>query len=247
MDLVQSQGSQWVGRVLSQAIQIWLRSQVNQVKTLKVTLVGTNRSILSGYLPKVSISATQAIYQGIHLSQVEAAGSNIRLNLSQVLRGKSLQLMERFPVYCTVSVSPADLRDSLGSAVVVQGLTEVLSSLFRILQEESDTIPWPEIQQPFEQLELRATQVELGNGQLMLKTQVLSPSGSLIPLSLETHLTTASPNELLLTAMKIQAPPFSSGATIEQLCINLGPDVEIQQLWISPEGLQLQGQTWVNP
>ncbi|MGL5081461.1 MAG: LmeA family phospholipid-binding protein, partial [Microcoleaceae cyanobacterium] len=113
MDLDHSQGSQWVGRALSQAIQIWLRSQADQVKNLKVALAGSNRSILSGYLPKASISATQTIYQGIHLSQVEATGSNIRLNLSQVLRGKPLQLMERFPVDCALVLSPDDLRASL--------------------------------------------------------------------------------------------------------------------------------------
>ncbi|MGL5084103.1 MAG: LmeA family phospholipid-binding protein, partial [Microcoleaceae cyanobacterium] len=179
-------------------------------------------------------------------SQVEATGSNIRLNLSQVLRGKPLQLMERFPVDCALVLSPDDLRASLRSPIFAQGLTEVLLSLFQVLREEQDTTHWSG-RQPFEKFELQGTQVELGNSQLILKTQILSPSGKLMPLSLEAHLEAASPCELLLTALKVQAPPLISEATVKHLRIDLGPDVDIQQLCISPEGLLLQGQIWVNP
>ena len=82
-----------IGTVLSAALQLWLRSQVEGVESLKVHVGGGNRSLLKGSIPTVSVSARAVIYQGLHLSQVVLGSSGIRINLGQVLQGKPLQLL----------------------------------------------------------------------------------------------------------------------------------------------------------
>ncbi|PSB25836.1 DUF2993 domain-containing protein, partial [filamentous cyanobacterium Phorm 46] len=57
------QGSRIASAVLSPAVQLWLRSQVQQVDELKVKIEGSDRQILSGTIPKVTAAARGAVYK----------------------------------------------------------------------------------------------------------------------------------------------------------------------------------------
>ncbi|NJK40099.1 MAG: DUF2993 domain-containing protein [Oscillatoriales cyanobacterium SM2_3_0] len=269
MDFDQSQGNQWVSRILSQAIQFWLRSRVDQIQDLRVNLSGSNRAILSGSLPKASVFATKAAYQGIHLSQIEAIGSNIRLNLKQVLRGQPLQLVERFPIDCTLYLSPEDLSASSKAPILIQGLQDIWPALIQdwiqtlnpalnpALNLLSLTVTAnsrvPDQVHPLKTARLQLIDVKLTTSQIILDALLSFPeqSGlpipSLIPLSLVTHLEVVTPQLLQLTHLQIQAPLLIPETTLEQFQIDLGSDVKIQQLYFSPAGIFLQGQIWVNP
>jgi hypothetical protein len=42
-----------------------------------------------GYIPGVFLAVGKAIYQGLHLGKAQLRGENIRLNIGQVLQGKT--------------------------------------------------------------------------------------------------------------------------------------------------------------
>ena len=108
-----SQGSRIASAVLSPAVQLWLRSQVQQVDELKVKIEGSDRQIFSGAIPKVTAAARGAVYKGLHLTEVAIEGCGIRINLSQALKGKPLRLLESVPVAGVLRLSQADLNASL--------------------------------------------------------------------------------------------------------------------------------------
>jgi hypothetical protein len=69
-----------ITKVLTSAIKLWLRSQLNQVSHLEVQIEASDRQLLSGYIPGVSISASNAVYQGLRVTQIELEVEKIQLN-----------------------------------------------------------------------------------------------------------------------------------------------------------------------
>ena len=125
-------GSRLIGRILPAAVRFWLRSQVEQVDSLSLALEGRDRQLLSGYLPGVSVSAEQAIYQGIHIGQLQLSAQDIRINVGQVVRGKPLRLLKVFPVLGEVALTSDDLNASLSSELLAGGLRDFWQSLLQI-------------------------------------------------------------------------------------------------------------------
>lgn len=126
---IKAGGSRIIGRLLPAAIKVWLRSQVERVEQLSIDLAGRDRQIISGYLPSVSVSAEQVIYQGIHITQVQLSAKDIRMNIGQVVRGKPLRLLKAFPVQGLALLSSDDLNESLGSPMLAGGLDSFWRSL----------------------------------------------------------------------------------------------------------------------
>ena len=56
--------------LLSAAVRLWLRSQVEAAETLKIEFSGKNRQLLRGEIPSLDVEAAGVIYQGLHLGQV---------------------------------------------------------------------------------------------------------------------------------------------------------------------------------
>ena len=102
-----------ISKVLSPALRLWLRSQVESVAELNFSIQGKDRQILTGYIPSISLNSSRAVYQGLHLGEVELLGENIRINIGQVLKGKPLQLLEPIQVTGQVRLDQADLEASL--------------------------------------------------------------------------------------------------------------------------------------
>lgn len=125
-------GSRIIGKMLPPAVQLWMRSQVEQVGQVAINLDGSDRQILSGYLPEVTVSAKKAIYKGIAIKQVNLSASDIRINIGQVVRGKPLRLLKTFPVQGEAEISAADLDASLNSSLLIAGLTDFWRSLIKI-------------------------------------------------------------------------------------------------------------------
>ena len=128
---IRSGGSRIISRVLPPAVRLWLHSQVEQVENLDFRIEGSDRQILSGYIPKVFIAAQRTIYQGLYLSQARLNAAEIRINLGQVLRGKPLRLLESIPVMGEIVLEEADLNESLQSPLLVDGLNQFLAALFQ--------------------------------------------------------------------------------------------------------------------
>jgi predicted phage tail protein len=123
---LQSHASRIISRILSPAVRLWLRSQVEQVEDLQFQIEGGDRQILSGHIPRVAIAARQVVYQGLHLSQMDLAGTGIRINLGQVLKGKPLKLLEIVPVEGEMQLQEADLNASLRAPILSGAVSELL-------------------------------------------------------------------------------------------------------------------------
>lgn len=122
--------SRLIGKVLSPAIKLWLRSQVQQIDRLELEIAGSDRQILTGNIPRVSILASQAVYQGLHITQVQLEAQEIHINLGQVIKGKPLRLLDKVPVRGNLYLTQADLNASLASPLLTDALTDLLLKLF---------------------------------------------------------------------------------------------------------------------
>ncbi|MDJ0704187.1 MAG: DUF2993 domain-containing protein [Leptolyngbyaceae cyanobacterium MO_188.B28] len=128
---IRSGGSRIISRVLPPAVRLWLHSQVEQVENLDFRIEGSDRQILSGYIPKVFIAAYRTVYQGLYLTQAQLNAADIRFNLGQVLRGKPLRLLESIPVMGEILLEEADLNESLQSPLLVDGLNQFVATLLQ--------------------------------------------------------------------------------------------------------------------
>ena len=107
-----------ITKVLTSAIKLWLRSQLNQVSHLEVQIEASDRQLLSGYIPGVSISASNAVYQGLRVTQIELEVEKIQLNVAAILKGQPLQLSAIVPVVGKLIITAQDLNNSLFSSEI---------------------------------------------------------------------------------------------------------------------------------
>ena len=245
--------SRLVGTLLSPALRLWLRSQAEHVDTLTVHVEGSDRQILGGTIPGVSLSATGVIYQGLHLRQLEMRAAAIRINIGQVVRGKPLELMAPIPVKMTVVLAAETLNHSTSSPL----LTDALVDLWQMLVEQA-----PEL------LEGRAIahppQPSLQFGEDYLETQIRThPGENFQDRSMEPHLVFDTDRLAIRTQLDIvdghilqlrqpcrliadakQSVPMQS---LEGVQLDLGPDVDLHTLAIAPEELTCSGQLMVMP
>ena len=249
-------GSRIIGRILPAAVQLWLRSQVEQVENLSVVLEGRDRDIVSGYLPSVSVSAVRAIYKGIHIGELRLSAQDIRINIGQVVRGKPLRLMKVFPVMGEVALTAADLNASLGSALLEGGLRDFWRSLVQTPALEA------EIEARYGSLPLHSD-VRLHNAQICLSDQCLGLSfypqadgqTASRPVILATGLTVTEGNQLQLESPRwlkalADVADVTAGepiAALQSFQWNLGSDTQLSQLTLQPGQLLCSGQITVNP
>lgn len=127
--------TQLIRKVLSPAVRLWLRSQVDSVVALSFEVGGTDRQLLSGEIPKISILGEQVVYQGLCLSHIDIVGQGIKTNLRQVLRGKPFQLLEPIFVQATLRMIDRDMNQCLQAPLLANALSEVLDQWLEPLGE----------------------------------------------------------------------------------------------------------------
>jgi hypothetical protein len=252
MALIHTGGKPLIGSLLSTAIGLWLRSQVDKIDHLHLNIEGSNRSLLSGDIPGVSVAAENAIYRGLHLTQVQLQGSNIRFNLGQVLKGQPLHLLEPFFVTGNLHLNQFDLNQSLQAPMLVQALNELVLSLLISLtqsspgsfhhprQEENDS--WVKSVQ-----QIQDTQILIETDHLILNAQLLFDSGELLSFKLKTGLEIANFRELVLVQPQVQIYDINTELHLDHYIIDLGSDIKIQDLVLSPGLLEIQAMLKVNP
>jgi hypothetical protein len=229
---VTSKQSRLITKVLSPALRLWLRSQVSQVSQLEVNIFGGDRQILSGYIPKVAIFALNAVYQGLCITQIQLVAENIRINVGGILKGKSLQLLQPVPVFGELVLQESDLNASLPSALLSNALTDLLRLLLSQDCPNLEQINWDKITIESDQLILAAT---------------LTPELNPRRVEIRTYLKLASCHELLLEDIQIRAQDGSLLGNKNSFCQDLGPEVDIQELTLSPRLLVCRGRVNVIP
>jgi hypothetical protein len=230
-----------VGSVLSPACKMWLRSQVSHVDDLHVDIGGGSRQILGGTIPRVAVTATGAIYQGLALGSIDLIAENIRINLPQVLKGEALRLLEPIAVTAEVKFSETDLQTSLASPLLSQAITDLITQILAVDPQQSHwTIDWQQLQIAPQTLRLQ--------GKLALAEQI-APIEIVMGLAVrDGHLLILDPLKIICAIVGADGqlcPLPGSNLTYHQ--IDLGDDVNITQLQLLAGESICHGRIQVNP
>lgn len=233
------QGSRLISRVLPPAVRFWIHTQLDRVDELQFQLSGRDRQLLKGYVPKVSVSAARAIYQGVHLSQVQAEAMEIRINLGQVLRGKPLRLLQPFPVRGQLSMAEADLNASLRSPLLLQALQDLIQQLWT----SRGCSPGQDFAEA--DVEIKSAQIKLQAHRLWLTMELGEHT-----LDLMAGLSVREGRILVLNQPSFQlgaSSPLENEPQLDDFEIDLGAEVTIEALRLAPEQLELSGVIQVVP
>lgn len=252
MALIQTPRQPLIGTLLTTAIQFWLRSQVDKIDHLDFKIEGSNRSLLSGYIPRVSVSAENAVYQGLHLTQVQLQGSEIRFNLGQVLKGQPLHLLESFFVTGSLHLNESALNLSLPAPLLKDALNQFVLSLLRSMTEESvstgSDVPTPPDNSWVDSIQqIQDSQITLETARLILNAKLLFSTGELLSFRLKTGLGLASSHELLFVEPKLETQTLNTELHFNDYIMDLGTDIKIQDLILSPQCLEINAMLKVNP
>lgn len=221
-----------ITNVLTTALKLWLRSQVSQVSDLQVEIKASDRQLLSGCIPWVSIFANHAIYQDLHLTQIKLAAEDIQVNIGQILKGQPLQLTHVVPVNGELIVDETDLNSSLSSELLSTALNDLLDILLPEYRPKSKPIVWQKI--------------ILGHQQVKLDA-ILTSTSEPIPLEISLHLNLLSGRELQLSQIRVQQNQDTLKESSDPYNVDLGADVDIQELKLIPGKLVCRGRLNVNP
>lgn len=228
---INSNKRQLISKVLSPAVRLWLLKLVEQVSHLEVKISGSDRQILSGNIPHISILACQAVYQGLHLDQIQLAAEGIRTNLGQIIRGQPLRMLEPVITSADLLLQESGLNASLESSLLSGALTQLLQMLV------CESYPLDK---------------QLGWHKITIEPEHLTLSGSMgdnpnaIQLSLHCGLELYSSHEILLTHPQLDIFP-SVHLELNDFRVDLGPQVDLQELTLHPGYLVCRGRITVMP
>ncbi|WP_339459126.1 DUF2993 domain-containing protein [Nodularia spumigena] len=221
-----------ITNLLTTALKLWLKSQVSQVSQLEVEIKASDRQILSGRIPWVSIIASHAVYQGLNITRIQLVAENIQVNIGSILKGQQLKLLETVPVVGNLIVEEKDLNSSLSSNLLFSALNDVVLKILPEFSLKSQQISWQKI--------------ILANHQIILNA-ILSPTSEPTPLEMYVNLDLISGHELNLEKIQViqkEVPIFQDEQSYH---LDLGSDVDIQELSLTPGKLVCQGRINVNP
>ncbi|MEH2464565.1 LmeA family phospholipid-binding protein [Nostoc sp.] len=221
-----------ITQVLTTALKLWLRTQVTQISELEVEIKASDRQILSGRIPLVSIFATHAVYQGLLITQVQLMAENIRINIGSVVKGQPLRLLETVPVVGDLIVDEKDLNASLSSNLLSTALSDLLVKVSPTHYPELQPINWQEIL--------------LQNNQIILRGIKVTNSQT-IPLEICLCLQLLNGHELRLANIQIKSDQGNILDDNHEYNLDLGSDVDIQELTLIPGKLMCRGLINVNP
>ncbi|MDX2230432.1 MAG: DUF2993 domain-containing protein [Leptolyngbyaceae cyanobacterium bins.349] len=232
--------SRLISRVLAPAVKLWVRSQLEHVEDLHLMIEAGDRQLLSGGIDCVSASASKAVYQGLHFSQIRVNGRQIQTNLGQMLRGKPFRLLAAFPVMGEVSLSEADLNASLTAPLLATAVAEFLLTL---LQQDTNA------SSPPSQTQLRQVQVQLGENELTFTGVLVTPDAERA-IAIRTGITIKKGNLLKLEGFQhcnAVDELVSTRTASSNFTIPLGSDVYLEELAIREKHLVCQGRILVTP
>jgi hypothetical protein len=238
-------GSHMIAPVVSAAVQFWLRSQLDHVENLQVKIESGDRQFFSGCIQQVTLAAQKAVYQGLHLSQVDLVGEKIRVNLGQVLRGKPLRLLEPIPVTGNVRLQEADLNASLQAPLLANAVSEFLLVLLKANPELLGDLVSEDQASEFQNFTATIAPDRLTLG------ATLTSGSNTIPIAIRTGLQVENDRELKLVNPE-WLPNFTAkrGFAIAELngyTFDLGSETTLQKLNLEAGQIHCQGSITIIP
>jgi hypothetical protein len=136
--------------------------------------------------------------------------------------------------------------------MLVQALNEfVLSLLIALTQSSSQSTYDLQKQQNDSWVQsvqrIQNPQITLETGHLILNAQLLFDSGELLFFQLKTGLEIANFRELMLVQPQVQIYDIDTELHLDNYIIDLGSDIKIQDLILSPGLLEIQATLKINP
>ena len=242
------QGSRLISRVLPVAVKFWLQTQLDEIGDLKFEIQATDRQVLSGHIPGIALSAQQAIYQGVQITDVTVQASDIKINIGQVLRGKPLRLKQPFPIAGQVAFDGDALEASSTESILADGLLdfwqtllakpEVAAEVATHYGAEVAALKEPSLSQYQSKIQTSGTDLVLhlvrdGLSELALRGSIEVDQGHILRLT---------------TAQWCLSPgAFVLSAALSNFCWNLGEQTDLQSLQIQDEQLTCQCKIMVQP
>lgn len=226
-----------IAKLLSGAVKLYLRSQVKAVEALQVKILGKSKQILQGYIPQVLLSCDRAVYQGLHLSQVQLNGRDIAVNLPEVIKRQPLKLLEAVFVEIQLRLDAHDLQASLDSALLQSGLSDLWQMILTD-QNNDDS-------QELTKLKVEWQTIAIGDRQLNFTGIYQDASGETRTIALSTGIDLANAHTLCLSPLNITSN-LSSHNLKRQLEIDLGKDIVLQELTIESEQILCRGKISIN-
>ncbi|NET73516.1 MAG: DUF2993 domain-containing protein [Sphaerospermopsis sp. SIO1G2] len=173
-----------VTKTLNAAIKLWLRTQLDKVSHIETEIGASDRQLLSGCIPSISISAKDAVYQGIHVTSIQLQAENIQINIGGILKGKPLRLLEVVPIVGELVVKEQDLNYSLTSKLLSQALNDLLLKFLPNEELDCEAISWKKCNLENQNLTLTAilapdsenTHLEMTAGLKLINTQEIQLS-----------------------------------------------------------------------
>lgn len=228
--------AQIASTLLSPLVAAWIRTEVQSVEGLNVQITGADAEILNGVIPQASVSGNNLQYQGFQINQLQLIGQNIRLNVGEAIQGQPLRLLAPVPVQVSLQMTEADLNQTLSSPTIQQQLAQAKVSLPIAAGQE---VPFL-ISNP---------NVTLEANRIRIQANLSLSQGEPVPVTLTTGLQSQNQNQLILTnpnwvTAEGQALPIPG---LEDLLIQLDPDVRIDSLQLLQGGLRYEGQLTIQP
>ncbi len=232
-----------ISKVLAPAIRLWLKSQTQHLEDLKLSIQAGDRQLLSGTIPRIEVSAAAAVYQGIHLSNLHlTTGEAVRLNLSQVLRGKPLKLLAAFPIDLQMVLSEDNLNQSLTAPLVRTAVTAFLLNLLGREKGQADSQ---------ESLTITNLRTQLQGDSLLLCGNLPSSGDNTTEIAIRTTLKLTQPNEIQLeNPVWLPHAKAKRGMAIAELngySFDLGSETNLKHLTIESGQISCAGRLMVLP
>ncbi len=229
-----------IDKLLASTVKLYLRSQVEKIKNLKVKITAKDRQILSGELPQVFIAANSAVYQGIYLRQLEVTGNKIRFNLPEILERKPLKLLEPITVNIQALLAESDLQASLASDLFLSGLADFWQELL-----SQQTATTGEKLTSYSAIEWQ--QITLQDNLVIMAGNLQTAEEIDVLIKITTNLHLPDSQTLVINLLDIQGIPELMGETWQPLKFDLGDDVAIVDLSISQNKLFASGEIKIFP
>jgi hypothetical protein len=218
-----------ISSLLAPACAAWLRTQVSEVASLDVQVAAKDRQILSGTIPSVSILATKTVYRGISLQKIKLLADQIEINLSQVMRGKPLRVLQPIEVEIEATIDDADLLSSLTAPLLAGAVNQLIAQVIA-LPGEDWLLVWQD--------------VRIETGKLTLQGQVQQES-SLLPIKICTGIALLEGRIIHLAPLAIDCELVDK--PVAAYSIDLGDEVNLRELVLGEGELYCAGQVRIRP
>ena len=225
-----------IDKILSRAMQLWVKSQVSAIDKLNIKIFSKDRQIIKGSIPKVVIEAKNVVYQQLHISKIKIEGTNIKVNLSQIIKKKPLRLLQPIVIKIRVFLTEEDLKQSLASPLLSAGLTDIWNRLLSSYEIETNEI----------HTSYQWNEFSLSKSLIQFDGVSLNPENNYeIKNSIKIEID--STNSLLILPISIITIPEQNFNIDRCVTLNLGNQTSITDLEITSEYLSIEGTITVFP